>query len=144
MSEAVKDADCDEVTNTNNEELFGTSCHKCGELVTYADDSTYHIANKTRAENQTKIEEVYLKLKDYMTNNELSINIGKTKILELMIKQKHGRTPGPPPALLVEIGNGQNKMIRDTGECKILGATLQSNITWSIHLDRGKMHCSPA
>ena len=81
MTEAVRENDCPDVTHTNNDKLFGTPCPRCGELITYADDSTYHIANRKRADNQKKISTNILRLKQYMNNNELSINIGKTKVL---------------------------------------------------------------
>ena len=37
------------------------------------------------------------RLENYLNNNELAINTDKTAILELIIKQKKGRTPGNPP-----------------------------------------------
>ena len=33
---------------------------------------------------------------------------------------------------------GQTKDILDTGECKILGAVLQANLTWTKHLEKNK------
>ena len=88
MTEVVREKDCSDVTHAENDDLFGTPCNTCGEVITYADDSTYHIANKKRTENQEKINTNILKIKQFMNNNDLSMNIGKTKVLELMLKQK--------------------------------------------------------
>ena len=138
MTEAVRESDCRDVTHAENDDLFGTPCNTCGEIITYSDDSTYHIANKKRAENQDKINKNILRIKQFMNNNDLSMNIGKTKVLELMLKQKKGKIPGPPPMLTLWTAPGQTKDILDTGECKILGAVLQSNITWTRHLEKTK------
>ena len=96
---AVIDQECSNPVHENREELFGQHCNDCGEVITYADDSTYHTASKKRTDNQSKIDKNILKLQKYMNNNELFLNMGKTTVLELMIKQKRGRTQGTPPMI---------------------------------------------
>ena len=144
MTEAVRAADCTDETHANNDDLFGSPCPVCGELTMYADESTYHVANKKREDNQRKIKDNLYRLRNYMNNNKLSINIGKTKVLKLMIKQKKGKIPGQPPAITVETAPGQMNYIKDTGECKILRAVLQANITWTQHLEKGKRALFPS
>ena len=134
----VIDQECTNPIHENREELFGQHCKDCGEVITYADDSTYHTASKKRTENQRKIDKNILKLQTYMNNNELFLNMGKTTVLELMIKQKKGRTQGNPPMITVRTGPNTVKEITDKGTCKILGAKIQANINWTEHLEKSK------
>ena len=67
----------------------------------YADDATYQVDNKRRQMNQIKLDENFLRIRDYMNNNELSMNMGKTTITEYMVCQKKGKTPGLPPKLTI-------------------------------------------
>ena len=57
MAECVKNENCQNQSHLNNEMLFGNDCSECGTLTQYADDTTYHIGNKMRNENQTKLTE---------------------------------------------------------------------------------------
>ena len=104
----------------------------------YADDATYQVDNKLRSQNQEKMDENLIKIQEYMNNNELSMNVGKTTTTEFMVSQKKGRTPGPPPKLTVRISNTETKEILDIGSCKILGARLQGNMSWAQHLEEWK------
>ena len=79
-----------------------------------------------------------------MNNNELKMNQKKTTTTECMLSQKKGRTPGPPPKLLVKISPTENKEILDTGSSRILGATIQANMSWSQHLVKGKDSLLPS
>ena len=138
LTQAVRQDNCADASHLINDDLFGHPCEKCGGITMYSDDATYIIANKRREQNQVKLEENFGKILDFMNNNELTMNLGKTTLTECMLSQKKGRTPGPPPKLSVSTGPGVIKEIVDKGECKVLGATLQSNMSWAIHLVRGK------
>ena len=70
--------------------FFGHPCPKCGELIMYMEDATYHIANEKIQDNQIKLDKNILKIQEYMKNNELSMNIGKTMLTECMVRQKKG------------------------------------------------------
>ena len=94
-----------DIVNTMAQSFHQGPTHKSGpawewldgkDLRTYADDSTYHIASKRRETNQDKININLSRLQQYMDNNELSINLGKTKVLEMMLRQKRAKTPGEP------------------------------------------------
>ena len=144
MTEAVRENDCIDESHKDNDDLFGKPCKICGELVMYADDATYHIVNKKREMNQLKLDRNVKKIQQFINNNELTMNIGKTTVTELMISQKKGRTKGDPPKLEVQTGPTTNKQILDKGTCKILGATFQSNLKWTIHLEKGKNSLFPS
>ena len=69
----------------------------CGVLMVYADDTTFRISNKFRVNNQRILKEKLLKIKTYLNQNDLIINMDKTTLTECMIKQKRGRTAGDSP-----------------------------------------------
>ena len=105
MSEAIKDDECNDEAHDDKTRLFGNNCEKCGTVITYADDLTYHIASEHRERNKRKIDRNLQKLQQFLNDNDLVINIGKTAILECMIKQKKGRYRGEPPQLIVQLAN---------------------------------------
>ena len=109
----------------------------------YADDTTYRISSRLRQTNQRKLEEKILKIKEYLNVNDLIINMDKTKITECMIKQKRGRMTGTPPQLIVENAAGGMEIVKDSKFCRILGATLQSNVTWTGHLETAEKALLP-
>ena len=99
MPETTTDINCTEPSHLNKTKLFA-NCSKCGQIITYADDSTLVVSDKKRANNQIKLNINLARLEQYLSNNELAINVSKTSILECMIKQKRGRTVGDPPPIL--------------------------------------------
>ena len=137
VTEAVKDANCENTAHRNTETLFGDNCDQCGQIVLYADDLTYHVANKHRVGNQMRINLNMARLENFLTDNELAVNAGKTALKECMLKQKKAKTPGDPPHLVVKTRAGEHKVIRDAKDFRVLGATLQQNLGWTDHLERG-------
>ena len=97
-------------------------------LIVYADDTTYRISSRMRERNQTKLKEKLECIKNYLNSNDLVINMDKTILTECMIKQKQGRIRGTPPQLEVENAEGQTETVVSKKFCRILGATIQSNI----------------
>ena len=138
ICEVIKNPQCTEEVHQNNKHLFGENCNTCGTLIAYADNITYHIANRQRDKNQEKITENLRKLKEFLNGNELALNTGKTAIIEMMIKQKRGHTTGEPPQLDIITETGDQKTIRDKTELRLLGTNLQKNLGWNAHLEKGK------
>ena len=95
MSTVIRDKDCQNPIHEDTEKLFGKQCNLCGNLTTYADDASYHIASKLRTQNLEKLNKNLNKLGDFMTANDLTINKDKTNLLEVMIKQKRHPEDGP-------------------------------------------------
>ena len=114
-------------------------------VVLYADDATLVLSNKNRIQNQLLLNINLAKLDSFLNNNELALNTTKTSILEQMIKQKKGRTPGDPPHLMVEDDKNQGELIKikDAKNFRLLGANLQGNIHWKSHLETGKRAVLP-
>ena len=144
ITEVIKDQNCPDTSHSNNTELFGQNCNQCGEIIIYADDITYLIANKHRASNQDKINVNLEKLNIFLNDNELKLNIGKTHLLELMIKQKRGRINGNPPQIEVTTDSGERKIIHDKKELRILGVNFQHNLGWKAHMETGLKATLPA
>ena len=113
------------------------------ELILYADDATFRISNKFRRNNQRTLDQKILKIRKYLNENNLFINMDKTVIMECMIKQKRGRMTGEPPELKVINRQGHTEIIKDTQFCKILGASIQNNLTWHGHLELAKKAILP-
>ena len=115
--------------------LFGQQCSTCGILSSYADDTTYTVADRLRTNNQNNLTRALNKLAVFLNDSQLFINLPKTSITECMLKQMKGRTPGTPPSLQVTKMTGEIKMIKDKLHTRVLGANIQSNVLWTAHLD---------
>ena len=108
-----------------------------------ADDSTYRISSKLRRDNQKKLTEKLENIKNYLNANDLVINMDKTIITECMIKQKRGRIGGTPPELEVLNKDELIEVVIDSQYCKVLGGTIQNNLTLSGHLEKAKKAILP-
>ena len=145
LAEMTTDDCCNDETHRDRTRLFGKTCERCGLIVTYADDATFLVLNKNRVMNQLKLNTSLAKLEIFLSMNELAINVSKTAIVECMIKQKRGKTPGEPPHLIVENQSKPGEMlrIRDSECLRILGTNIQPNISWQKHLEGGKKAVLP-
>ena len=68
----------------------------------------------------------------------------KTHLMEIMIKQKRGRTLGQPPELVVQNSSQEEEVVPDSKVCRILGINLQNNFTWNAHLESGPKALLPS
>ena len=105
--------------------------------------TTYVVTTKTRFQAQSKITENTEKIKQFLTANSLSINLGKAELLETMIRQKRTRIEGNPPQLSVQKPDGQLKIIVAKESCRLLGSNLNMNMTWKHHLELGEKAILP-
>ena len=144
INEVVNDPNCTDTAHEDATTLFGKNCNSCGKIVTYAENTTYHIVNKHRNQNQLKITENMKKLEEFLNDNDLMINAEKTAIMEAMIKQKRGHTLGEPPHLEVLTEEGNIKIINHKKEMIILGTNLENNMSWMSHLERVNKVILPA
>ena len=122
----------------DQEFLFGSNCQTCGNITSYADDATLTSISNSRITNQDKLKDGLNEIDKYLSNNKLAINRTKTMISEVMIGQKRARTGGTPPTLEEIEPDGSTKIIKCKSEIKLLGITLQDNITWGAHLETGE------
>ena len=131
---------CDDEAHVRDEEsvLFTENCKSCGQMPTYADDSTVVITTKTRFAAQERIIVVINKVKNFLAANSLSLNLGKSEIVETMVRQKRVRMHGLPPQLSVSKPDGSLKVILAKESCRLLGANLNRDSTWSHQLVLGE------
>ena len=136
MLEAIRDRNFPNKSHENNNRLFGENCDQCGQIILYADDAIYQVANKHRVQNQMRVNKNLARLEMFMTDNDLAMNNSKTALKECMIKQKKGRMSGNPPHLVVKTDKGETNIIEDSKHFRVLGANLQENMGWRDHLER--------
>ena len=136
----MNDDDCEDSVHrvTENNNLFSDNCAKCGQLPTYADDSTVVITTRNRFEAQERVVEIVRRAKSFLSSNALSINLGKTEIVELMVRQKRALLPGNPPQLSVMKPDLTLKIIKAKDHCRLLGANISKDATWTHHLETGE------
>ena len=137
LSEVSVNPSCRQSIHNETKLLFGNQCSECGIVSSYADDTTYTVASKTRESNQENLTRVIRNTENFLNDNQLCINLPKTSLTECMIKQMKGRTRGTPPQLEVRKTTGEMKLIENKLYTRILGANLQGNELWTAHLETG-------
>ena len=95
----------------------------------YADDTTYVAISDTREANQRKIWENLEKIAQHLNANKLTINMGKTTLIETMTRQKRWRTGGITPTLEVNDENGEDKTIKPWKQSRLLGVNFSNDLT---------------
>ena len=138
MSEVTKRPNCPDIVHSDRRTLLSKNCRQCGTLTQYADDSMYVTGSRNRQDNQNNIRRSLHELTLYLNDNQLTLNLLKTSLTEIMIKQKRGRTRGQPPSLLVSGENGEDKLVEDSTFTRIFGGNIQNNMMWNSHLESGK------
>ena len=114
----------------------------------------YLFASNNRILNQERIEDKFVRIRDFLQSNGLQINETKTFLTEFMTSQKRARLRGIPPELTItekvedKHVNGKFKLedrsIMDSAYCRTLGCNLQNNLSWEAHLSGGKKAVLPA
>ena len=143
---AIEDDFCVEPCHFSTDELFTENCGKCGQFTLFADDGLYSHASNRRHLNQDKLDENYIKIKDFLNANGLQVNGSKTKLQEFMTYQKRTKLAGIPPDLTVsELTTDrhgsqriEDRHITDKRNTRMLGLNLNSNLGWDNHVTTGK------
>ena len=135
----MNDDDCVNVAHTRNDEseLFTTNCKTCGQMPTYADDSTVVITTVNRFTAQERVNTIIDRVKVFLAANSLSLNLGKSEIVEVMVRQKRARLLGFPPQLSVIKPDGTLKIITAKQSCRLLGGNINRDATWHHQLTLG-------
>ena len=110
------------------------------------DDVQYVVSSRRRSWNQERIEESFQQIIDYLNSNGLEINKSKMTLTEFMSCQKIAKIPGIPPELTVSKridGRYEDKLVRDSPICMLLGGNLQNNLGWEGHLVTGEKAILP-
>ena len=76
-------------------------------------------------------------MKDFLSSNSLSLNVGKTELVEVMVRQKRVNITGAPPQLNVVKPDGSLKVIVPKEHCRLLGSNVNRDATWRHHTELG-------
>ena len=137
LPETAVEKNCQNPAHGKREKLFSYNCKHCGTLPCYADDATLHITTKNREISQKIIPEKIEIIKNFLNSQELAVNVGKTNLLESMVRQKRQKLRGFQPTLetINELGEVEN--IKPKKQIRLLGITLEQNLSWKQHLITG-------
>ena len=83
-------------------------------------------------------------IKEFLNNNELTVNVGKTTIIEMMVKQKRNKIKGEITQIRTVNDKGEPKIVTPTQSIRVLGGNLQQNLGWDAHLENGELALPPA
>ena len=136
----MNDPDCNDAVhkvNDNTTDLFTDNCKACGQMPSYADDSTVVITSASRFQAQERVIDVIERVKIFLSSNSLSLNLSKTEILETMVRQKRARIGGVLPQLTVRKPDGTLKVITAKDSCRLLGSNINLDANWNHQLELG-------
>lgn len=116
------------INDINNLELFG-------KLYMYADDISLFYPYKHEAVLKVYMERDAALISEYMRLNKLILNSSKTKVIRF---KPYINTNAPKFSVFVD-----GEEIFETNAVKYLGVTLQSNLSWNLHIKDIKSKISP-
>ena len=144
MPNIMNEKHCMNEVHTQDKDLFNDNCSQCGMIPTYVDDATMIISASSRFDTQVKITANLAKMKDFLTNNSLTMNVGKTELLKSMVQQKRRWVKGANLQLSVVKPDRTLKIIEPKESIRLLGANFNKDCTWRHHLDVGEKALLPA
>ena len=117
---------------------FLADCHKCGLLITFADDSTIVLEamKHNSIEVSHKLDRLLDSIEKFLKENNLKLNKDKTNLIRTTTRQQLAKN-GPENIKLSTL-DSDGKNIVPSLQVKLLGLTISSNLTWSKHLEIGK------
>lgn len=95
----------------------------------YADDSTLYTSARTVEEINSVLNKELQLVFNWVSENKLVLNISKTK--SIVFGSKHSLRSKPQLSLVLN-----NVVVEQVHETKLLGVTLDCNLSWSGHTDR--------
>ena len=118
--------------------MFANNCKDCGSITLFADDTIYVNSDRLRDRNQIYLENMMMRLKDYLANSRMAMNYSKTIIWEFMLKQNLCKIKGTTPSLMTTTDRGEVKEIKPLESNTCLGGILQKDLQWKAQLETGE------
>ena len=143
LPDIMKSEDCNQENHNRKDNLFGENCKKCGIMSCFTDDCTIAIARKTSNENINTIRVKLDEISEFLSNNDLCVNQGKTTTQNFMVRQKRSKLPPDPPVLKIQTTNGE-KLIHNKVQTRLLGLNLHQDMSWRAHFESGYKALFPA
>ena len=112
-----------------NNTLYNTHCQSCGGVCCFADDSTYSTSDKDPEVVQTRTNEKYTKIADYMAKNRLVLNSDKTHLMVMATPYQH-RVHGD---FGITLNTGAEEIEPRSCE-KLLGGYISNDFKWNEHV----------
>jgi hypothetical protein len=112
--------------------LFRSGCRHCGMGVCYADDSTVSVSGIDSNVTEASMNRILSSLSSWLSNNKLKINEDKTHIQKITTRQREMWRREETIELITA-----EKIIQTEETCRLLGADISSDFTWSHHLVTG-------
>ena len=109
-----------------------------GNIAAYADDAVFTTASKHREINQARLISMQDRMKVYLNNNKMTVNLSKTLLWEFILRQKSCKIKGELPHLITLDRQSNIKRINASPHDKCLGVTLQNNLQWQVFLEMGE------
>ena len=110
---------------------FNMSCHKCGTICCFADDTTFSCGDTTTEHLSDKVSEKFKNISDFLTSSGLKLNEEKTHLLLLSSSQRR-KINNPQISLATP-----NTMIQSTSAEQLLGCTIHQDLKWSDYVLNG-------
>ncbi len=97
----------------------------------YADDTTLQAADKDLKCLENKLNEDLEALNQWLLKNRLVLNTDKTVFMVLATRQRQATVT----ECMIKLNIG-GKDIKQVNEAKLLGMTIDNNLTWQSHIDK--------
>ena len=107
-------------------------CNQCGNICSYADDSTYTYCSADPVEMSSKLTAAYNEISEYMVDNKLVINAEKTHLIVMGAKINSDKRR------LVKVNAGNHEIFPSSSE-KLLGLTINENMKFHEHVVHGEI-----
>ena len=132
IPEVVHGEDCPVVQReediSNWQPLIKSECGACGEVVSYADDSSYTVTNKVPSVLANRLSDKYNIIAQFLTANMLKVNDSKTHIMMLMTAQLRRSIE---TVTSIRVGNEDQELSRYE---KLLGLQVHENLKFQDHI----------
>ena len=104
-------------------------CDECGSICCFADDSTITISNSDAKVLETKVNEKYKSVSEYMTNKRLMLNSDKTHLIIMTSQAQHKKNEN----FGIKLDTGK-EVIEPVENEKLLGVHISNNFKWNNHI----------
>ena len=95
----------------------------------FADDTTVHTSNTDLNVIHDTLQNSIHELTRWTEQNHMSLHPGKTKWMLVTTRQKRQNLTDTLPAIRVH-----NQVVEETNSHKVLGAIIDNNLSWSLHI----------
>ena len=118
--------------------LFNEVCPQCGITFSFANNSTItvdtNICNSERVAE--KLDMILNMIETFLTRNNLKLNLDKTVIMRNNTRQQIAANG--PEILFLQAKDKKGENFKPSNDAKILGVTVNKNLSWNSHLNYGK------